>query len=185
MNKILTLLLITIQFSAISQNGYEKYGKTLNLGVGIGYSGYYGYVGHTLPVMTINYELDVVKSLTLAPFVSVYTFSDNYYWGNNNNTYRYYSYRQTVVHVGVKGTYYFDKLLKANAKWDFYSAASVGFAIVNSRWDDGYDGNRNYYRNPNPLFLDAHIGAEYHINNRVGLFLDLSTGVSTIGLAIH
>jgi hypothetical protein len=35
------------------------------------------------------------------------------------------------------------------------------------------------------LFLDLHLGAEYHLNNRVGLFLDLSTGVSTIGLAIH
>jgi len=35
------------------------------------------------------------------------------------------------------------------------------------------------------LFLNIHIGAEYHINKKVGVFLDLSSGVSTIGLAIH
>jgi hypothetical protein len=30
-----------------------------------------------------------------------------------------------------------------------------------------------------------HVGAEYHLSRKVGLFLDLSTGVSTLGLAFH
>lgn len=183
------LILITILFISIfhfSSYAQEKYGKTLNLGLGIGgYAGYYGYVGRSLPVFHVNYEFDVAKNFTLAPFISFYTFSNNYYWGNKNYPYRYYTYRETVIPVGVKGTYYFDDLLKANSKWDFYLAGSLGFAIVNSTWDDGYYGDRNYYHGGSGLFLDLHIGTEYHFTNRIGAFLDLSSGVSTIGLAIH
>jgi len=43
----------------------------------------------------------------------------------------------------------------------------------------------NYYRDASPLFLDLHIGTEYHFNSKLGIFFDLSTGVSTVGLAIH
>jgi len=166
----------------------ESHGKTLNLGLGLGgYSGYYGYAGRTLPVFHINYEFDVANNFTLAPFVTFYTYGNRYYWGDNdkNHPFKYYGYRETVVPIGVKGTFYFDRLLKASAKWDFYLAGSLGFAIVNSSWDSDYYGDKNYFRHGSPLFLDAHIGTEYHINNRLGVFLDLSSGVSTIGLSIH
>lgn len=164
----------------------EEFGHTLNLGLGIGgYSGYYGYIGTTLPVFHIDYEFELAKSFTLAPFISFYSYRRGYYWGNHNDPQNFYYYHETVIPIGVKGTYYFDDLLHANAKWDFYLAGSLGFAIVNSHWDAGYPGDINYYRHGNPLFLDLHIGTEYHINSNIGLFLDLSTGVSTVGLAIH
>lgn len=186
MKKILTLL---IAMTAICLNGFsqsEGYGGTLNVGLGVGgYSGYYGYLGRSLPVFSINYELDVAKDFTLAPFASFYAYSNDYYWGNNNTPYRYYRYREVVMPIGVKGTYYFDDLLEANTKWDFYLAGSLGVAIVKSHWEDGYDGDRNQFHGGNSLFLDIHIGAEYHFTNRLGGFLDLSSGVSTIGLAIH
>lgn len=186
MTKLTTLsILIGLLFHTASYS-QESYGKSLNLGVGIGgYAGYYRYVGRSLPVVNINYEFDVAKSFTLAPFVSFYSYTNNYYWGNNNKPSRYYNYRETVIPVGVKGTYYFDALVGANSKWDFYLAASLGFAIVNSRWDDGYEGDRNYYSNGRPLLGDFHAGAEYHFNSRLGIYLDLSGGVSTLGLAFH
>lgn len=158
-------------------NADARYGHTLNLGLGVGgYSGYYKYAGRSLPVFHINYEFDVARSFTLAPFISFYTFN-----GRNNN----YGYRETVIPIGVKGTYYFDDILNASSPWDFYLAGSLGFALVNSSWDAGYTGDKNYYHNGSGLLLDVHIGAEYHFNNRLGMFLDLSSGVSTIGLAIH
>lgn len=159
----------------------EKYGKTLNLGLGVGgYSGYYGYVGRSLPVFHLDYEFDAAKNFTLAPFINFYSYTNKYHWDKND-----YYYHETVIPIGLKGTYYFDQVVQANSKWDFYLAGSLGFAIVNSRWDDGYYGDRDYYRRGNPVFLDAHLGTEFHINSKVGLFLDLSTGVSTIGLSIH
>src|SRR3989339_473301 len=181
---IITLLLfVPLLSSNIHAKGSsftEGYGKTLNLGLG---AGYYGYVGHSFPLFNVNYEFDVAKSFTLAPSVSFYSYTNSYYWGNSDYPYRYYSYSETAVPIGLKGSYYFDDLLKANPRWDFYLAGSLGVAIVNSSWDANYYGDRNYYHNNNPLYLELHIGAEYHFNSRFGVYLDLSSGVSTMGLA--
>lgn len=162
--------------------GAESYGNTLNLGLGIGY---YGYIGQTLPVVHANFEFNVARNFTLAPFITVYTYRKNYYWGNSSNPYKYYYYRQTVIPVGVKGTYYFDQLLHAGSKWDFYLAASLGFAIRKTVWESGYYGETNIEHSSSGLYLDGHIGAEYHLNNKIGLYLDMSSGISTIGLAVH
>ena len=187
------ILLSVILFSMLTLNSYsqknttppEKYGMTLNVGGGLGY---FGYVGGVLPVASLNFEFDVVKNFTLAPFIGVYSYHDLYYYRDPylpHDDYRYYSYNVTVVPMGVKGTYYFDQLFHAGPKWDFYAAASVGFAYSHVVWESGYYGDRRVYKNGAPLYLDAHIGAEYHLNKKAGLFLDLSTRVSTFGLAIH
>lgn len=188
--QILLALTLTFSFQLNAQENKQTttsgYGKTLNFGVGVGgYYGHYGYVGQSLPVFHINYEFDVAKNFTLAPFISFYSYKRTYYWGNNDHEYAYYNYRQTVVPIGLKGSYYFDDLLHAGSKWDFYLAGSIGYTIVKTSWDSGYYGDRNYYRTPNSLYLDLHIGTEFHINQNIGLFLDLSTGVSTFGIAIH
>ena len=182
---ILTIILFTtvstISFCQEKQVS-EKYGNTLNAGIGVGY---YGYVGHTMPVLAANFEFDVAKNFTLAPFIGFYSYQRSYYWNNKNYPNRYYSYKTTVIPIGVKGTYYFDQLVKANQKWDFYAAGSIGFSYRRTVWENGYYGDINVGRYASPLYLDAHIGAEYHFTKKAGLFLDLSTGVSTLGLAIH
>jgi hypothetical protein len=191
MKKIITSIILsaTIALSAIAQDkpAPEKYGSTLNLGAGVGY---YGYIGHTLPVGMLNFEFDVARNFTLAPFVGIYSHRHSYYWGNpgkpyEDPSYRMYSYRVISVPVGAKGTYYFDQLFRANPKWDFYAAGSLGFVFRNVIWDNEYYGDKHVYRTASPLYLDAHVGAEYHMTEKAGLFLDLSTGVSTFGLAIH
>jgi len=170
----LILLTLGTSLSAQRHSSYsEGYGNTLNLGIGIGgYSGYYGYIGHTLPVFDINYEFEVAKNFTLAPFVTFYSYSDP-----NYTTY--------VTPIGVKGTLYLDQLLHAGSRWDFYVAGSLGVSLVSTTWNDDYYGNRDYYNSTDPLYLDLHVGTEYHLSRNIGAFLDLSTGVSTIGIAIH
>jgi hypothetical protein len=168
---------IIISFFCLSLLGFnsvaQNYGHALNLGLGIGgYSGYYHYTNRSLTVFHIDYEFDVAKNFTLAPFANFYTYRGDHY-------------RETVIPLGVKGSLYLDELLGANANWDFYLAGSLGFAVVTSAWDSDYNGDRDYYHYPNRLFIDLHIGTEYHLSKKVGLFLDLSTGVSTIGLAFH
>jgi hypothetical protein len=186
---VATLLLCSFHNITYAQNNQRKpiqhqqldenYGNTLNLGVGIAY---YGYLGGDVPIIFANYEFNVARSFTLAPFIgfSSYRSYNDYHY----NGYNYY-YHETIIPVGVKGTYYFDKLLGAGPKWDFYLAASLGFVYDNIVWDNGYNGDRNLSRRASPLYLDGHIGAEYHCNKKIGIFLDLSTGVSTIGIAIH
>ncbi len=183
----LFLTLFTAKTNAQDKPEAEKYGNTLNLGAGIGYN---GYVGHSFPIGMINYEFDIARNFTLAPFVGIYSYRNYYYWGNPNkpyydDSYRLYSYRVTAVPVGVKGSYYFDQLFRANPKWDFYASGSVGFVFRTVTWENGYYGDEHVYQNASPLYLDAHVGAEYHMTEKAGLFLDLSTGVSTFGLAVH
>ncbi len=180
---ILFVLACNIRLVAQDMGSFpEKYGNTLNIGAGVGY---YGYIGQPSPFGTINYEFDVFRNFTLAPFVGAYSYQRNYYWGDADNPYRNYYYRTSVIPVGVKGTYYFDQLFKAGPKWDFYAAGSLGFAFKNTVWENGYNGSKTVSQTTSPLYLNAHIGSEYHITERAGIFLDLSTGVSTFGLAIH
>lgn len=177
---ILIILLAFAGNEAFSQS--EKFGKTLNIGVGVGY---YGYINSSAPVIHADFEFDVAKNFTLAPFITVYSYQNYNYWGNKNYPYRYYTYRETVIPIGLKGTYYFDQLFKANSKWDIYLAASLGVAIRKTTWESGYYGEQTVHRGASQMYLDAHVGAEYHINKPIGLFLDLSTGISTFGLAVH
>lgn len=187
-NKVLFCALL-LGGSAIKaqQVSNENFGKTLNVGAGIGY---YGYIGHAMPILDVNYEIQIARNVTLAPFTGVYSYRDNFYWGNpklpaNDPSYRHYYYRETVIPIGVKGAFYFDQLFRANPSWDFYAAASAGFRIRKVMWDDGYAGDRYAYTKVHPFRTDAHIGAEYHLNSATGLYLDLSTGVSTFGFAFH
>lgn len=181
-----SMLLFTMSATNISAqetSSAEVFGNTLNLGLGIGY---YGYVGHSMPVVHADFEFNVARNFTLAPFITVYSYQNYYYWGNPNYPYRNYSYRQTVIPIGVKGSYYFDELLGAGDRWDFYLGASLGFAIRKTTWESGYYGETTVVsHSASGLYLDGHIGTEYHLNSKVGLYLDLSTGVSTFGLAIH
>ncbi len=182
-----SFLIILLILSGLGKShAQESYGNTLNFGIGVGgYSGYYGYVNRSMPVLHLNYEFNAAKNFTLAPFISFYTYTNTYWWGNNNRPYAYYTYRETVIPIGLKGTFYADQLLALNNKWDIYLAGSLGFALVEASWENGYDGDKNYYHRGSNLFLDIHIGAEYHFSKRIGGFVDLSSGVSTIGIAIH
>ncbi len=160
----------------------DNFGNTLNLGVGIGY---YGYVGYSMPIIHADYELNVAKNFTLAPFITAYQYKKYQRWGNANNEYRDYYYQVTVIPVGVKGTWYFDQFVHANSKWDFYLAASLGFAYRKTVWENGYGGDYYISRGSSGLYLDGHLGAEFHMTKKLGLFLDLSSGISTFGLAFH
>lgn len=180
------ILILVLLCSVTAGSAQDKFGNTLNLGVGIGY---YRYTAHNVPVLSANYEFEVAKNFTLAPSIGFYSYRNNYYWGNKNYPYKLYSYQERVLSLGLKGTYYFDEMVNADSRWDFYGAGSLGITFIRSTWEDGYYGDRSIYRNAyrgsTPVYLDLHLGAEYHVNDKIGLFLDLSTGVSTFGVAIH
>lgn len=181
MNKIITLFIVLLSVAsnvnAQTNTGGEHYGKTLNIGVGIGY---YGYIGNSTPVFHANLELDVARNFTLAPFITYFSYQKYRHSGNRD-----YYYRNMVIPIGVKGTYYFDQLLRANSKWDFYLAGSIGFAYRSTKWEEGYTGDRTISNGMSGIYLDGHIGTEYHLNQKIGIVLDLSTGISTLCLAVH
>jgi len=174
MRKIIVLSILFILTGALSSRSQEKYGNKLNVGIGIGYYGDYS----SQPVLHLNYEFDAARNFTLAPFITFYAYDE--YDANHDIV-----YRESATPIGVKGTYYFDQLLNAGRKWDFYGAGSLGFTIYNRTWDSGYTGSHEGYGGTSALFLDLHVGSRYWLSNKVGLFLDLSTGISTFGLTIR
>ncbi len=177
---LIVLFISFISTSAQQNKSSERYGSTFNIGIGIGY---YNYINNPLPVAIINYEIDIVRNFTLAPFIGFYSYrNDKYGYNYNPNG---YTFRETVAPVGIKGSYYFDQLFKAGKKWDFYAAGSAAFVIRRVTWDKDDYGSHNVYKNPTPISLIAHIGGEYHLTSKVGFFLDISTGVSTAGVAFH
>ena len=164
---------------AVNRGGNnEHFGHTYNLGLGPGYFG--AYLMRS-PYFTFNYEIEALPNFTVAPFIGFSTYR------SNPQTYggRYYHYRGTIVPMGVKATYYFDDLIDLPYRWDLYAAGSLGFTYISKRWEDGYEGTVGNLPGIRPLFLDVHIGTEYHISDRTGIFLDLSTGVSVVGVALH
>lgn len=186
---LIAMVTLTASAQQYGSGTPEKFGRTLNLGAGFGY--YNGYANSVSPYVNVNYEFDIARNFTLAPFIGVYTYTNSYYWGhydngnpnNPNYPYRDYRYRQTVVPVGAKCAYYFDELFRANDRWDFYAAASLGFSFVHTTWDNDYYGDQDVAQAVTPLFATAHAGARLHCTPRFGIFLDLSTGFSTFGLS--
>jgi hypothetical protein len=155
----------------------ENYGNTLNIGLGIAYFGDL----RSAPIVLADYELNVARNFTIAPFIGFSSYrSQGFYYSGD-----YYYYHETVIPVGAKATYYFDELLELNPRWDLYLAASLGFTYDHIAWDNGYYGDKGVASGTSSLYLDGHIGAEYHFSKYTGVFLDLSTYVSTVGLAFH
>lgn len=117
---MLLLLLAGTNLSAQNITYSERHGHAFNLGLGVGgYAGYYGYAGTRMPVLNLNYEFDVANNFTLAPSISFFT----YYQHN---------YRETVIPLSVKGTYYFDH---------FRSQCQLGFL---PGWFSGILHGQNY-----------------------------------------
>lgn len=164
-----TVLALTMCVQAvIAQNkkASSSYGDVINLGLGVGA---YSYIDNTSPFFLFNYEKDIFRNGTIAPFVGFTSYKND-------------KYRGLAIPFGAKFTYYLDNLLNAGRDWDFYAAASLGLAYRREDAGNAYSGNK-FSKITGP-YLDLHIGAEYHINSKFGVFIDLSTGVSTIGVAI-
>jgi hypothetical protein len=174
---LIVFLLIGEQVSSQNINSGEKFGKTLNLGL--------GYDNHAMPVIHADYEFDILRNFTLAPFISIGSYASSTYWGGPKYPYRNYNYTQTIIPIGVKGTYYFDELLNAGSDWDFYASLSLGVRIVKNTWENNYYGDRNVNSSVSGLYSDIHIGTEYHVSSAFGVYADFSTGISMLGISLH
>jgi hypothetical protein len=171
------VLIITLAIVSTYANAQEKYGKTANLGGGLSYS---RYAPLPIPALNFNFEFDIAPNTTLGPFASILHYTDPGYFYNGKK----YKYSNTVIPVGVKSYYYFDGLFNWDKRFDVYAGLAVGFNIAFGRWENGYNGPV-YSPNYSPFYGELHAGAEYHFRENIGVYVDLSTGLSTVGLAFH
>ncbi len=152
----LAICLSLIQTTSAQER--ELHGSALNLGVGIG--------ARQAAVYHINYEFDVVPSFTIAPSASFYGYTK-------------------FVPIGVKGSFYFDDVLNLDREWDLYVGATAAMGIVSDEWNNQAYRDMYRFRGANNLFFDVHLGAEYQVTPRAGMFIDLASNAATIGIVLR
>jgi hypothetical protein len=200
---ICALALLSIQlFGSDSENrisGNElRYAKRLN--VGFGYNYYSG-----IPFV-INYELsnkllhiaeDPLEAyqmgLTFAPQAGFFRYT-HWYPSPLPATYPDYNYTVNNLFFGVKVHAYFDRVLDLPKNVDLYFAIAPQFMIRRVSWDfsssiPGIPPPNNRWlsnrRGRNSFVLPIHIGAEYKLNRNIGVWGDIGTMMSTVGISFR
>ncbi|MEH0154293.1 hypothetical protein V6R21_09110 [Limibacter armeniacum] len=115
-----------------------------------------GYYGD-IPLFA-DYEFGITKDVTIGPAIG-FGFGANW------------------LSLGAKGRFYFDDFVNLNGKFDLYAGGTLGLIPVVNNHSDHYESGG--------LFLALNVGGRYHFTNRLGGFLDLSTGASSIGLSFR
>ncbi|MCP4521778.1 MAG: hypothetical protein GY827_08840 [Cytophagales bacterium] len=157
------------------------YSGTLNVGLGTGYNGYDG-----IPILAHYEALEAANSLTLGLFLGFGTSSYDFTYTveeNGETVLKEDSYRRSYIPVGIKGVYYIDDLLGLIDELDIYGGVSIGFTYWSYTSSNDQFDEDNFNSGTSPLFWTFHIGIEYHVNDKVGVFLDASTGMSSLGVS--
>ncbi len=119
-----------------------------------------------ISIFHANFEFDAGRNFTLAPFISFYNFTN-------------------FIPIGVKGSYYFDEALNLNREWDMYVGVSAAMGIVSDNWNNQFYRDLYRFRGPNQLNFDAHLGIEYQVTPRLGIYADLAGNSQSIGLVLR
>ncbi len=155
--------------SSSSGYAFDQGDHLLNLGVGLGYSGYYS---SAFPIGA-SYEYGITSDISVGAQLDIA--SASYY-----SSYYYYNYarnRYWATYVGVRGSYHFNRILSLdNDKIDLYAGIGVGYRSYSNYYD--------YYR---PVFANGFVGGKFYFSDSFGAFVELGyTGLSysKIGLSI-
>ena len=177
------LFFIAIGNFCVAQNKLpEQFGSTLNLGPILNY----GLNSNAnLLYFHVEYEIDLVKNLTIAPFVNFSNITRNNYFNELNSPNKINYYSQPIMPVGIKFTYYLDPIVNLHPKWDLFMGGSTGFAIRKiANKTSGLNSNQSINNGSSGLMFNLHLGTEYHFSKRGGVFLDVSRRTFSLGLAV-
>ncbi len=149
-----------------AQYAFDKGDKLLNVGIGVD-----SYYGGGIPVGA-SFEYGITDAISVGGNLD--------YFSNN-----YGSFRYSVLYLGARGSYHFNKLLNINTdKFDVYAGAGLGFR--NFSWHNTYDGPGLSNTYTSGLYLGIFAGCKYYFNHKIGAFAELGALGSTnarIGLA--
>jgi hypothetical protein len=152
----LTIVLLVLTSAIYAQHSIHRGTVQLNTGVGLSSWGIPIYVG---------LDFGVSNDITLGGEVSFRSYHED--WANN-------SYNQSLIGISGNGNYYFNRILKIPANWDFYAGLNLGFYIWNS--PNGYHGPHS-----SGLGLGVQAGGRYYFTPKFGINLELGGGNSFSG----
>ena len=147
-------LIIVGTISGFSQGSLAKGGKQLNAGLGFSNFGTPVYVG---------LDFGVHESITIGPKISYRSY--NYNFAGTK-------YNQSLTVLSFNGNYHFNKVLKIDAKWDFYAGLTVGYYL----WASADFGGQ-----ASGIGFDGQIGGRYFFSDKFGINLEFGGGTGTGG----
>jgi hypothetical protein len=173
MKKVLLVLLALLVITSMTSyaQGFRNGSKTLNAGIGLGFSGLTG--DATVPPISVGYQVGITDKISVGGIVGFTGSSDKFSF--NGSTYEWkYSY----IIIGARGEYHF---MEPSDKLDLYAGLTLGYDIVSATAPSGtFSG---YSAAGSALFVGGHAGARYAVSNTWGGFGELGYGIGylTVG----
>jgi hypothetical protein len=163
---------------------FEKGSQAINLGIGIGNTGYFGsYYSGFLPSFSGSYEYGIVEvpmGSDLTGVVSVggymgWSMAKYGYdtWGNDDY------YLTTDFIIAVRGNYHFI----FHEKFDPYAGIALGVDIQGSKWHGNGDDPNIDYAETTP-YGGAYAGARYYFSDKVAVYAEVGWLISVLNVGV-
>ena len=178
---MVTALIVLTSLAGYSQV-FEKGSQAINLGIGLGNTGYWGsYYSGFLPSVSGSYEYGIVEvpmgsDLTGVVSVGGYIgWSASKYdqgWGNDY-------YLTTDFLIGVRGNYHFI----FHDKFDPYAGIILGVDVQASKWKGDGDDPGVDYADTTP-FGGAYAGARWYFTDNFAAFAEVGWQISVLTVGV-
>jgi hypothetical protein len=172
---LLVIVLILGSFAALNAQTFEKGDKVLNLGVGLGGYGTWGY-GVSIPPVSASFEVGVKDevldkgSIGIGGYLAYASYKDNalsdYYW----------TFRRTVI--GARGLFHYPLV----DKLDTYAGLMLGYNMYSWTWHGG--GNQGIEPGSSGVGFSGFIGGRYYFTEKLAGMLELGYGISYLNIGV-
>lgn len=175
--QLLFIALFTFSALAVnaqSKSSFNKGDNLFNVGVGIG-SPYFG-TGYSssIPVNpSVSYEVGVSNAISVGGQVS---YASSKYDGGFN-----YTFKESAIYFGARGSYHFNELLKLNPKFDLYGGASLGYVTVSIS-----DNQSTVTGTASGFGFGLYAGGKYYLGKGTAIYSELgyqSLSFLNVGIA--
>jgi len=158
---IAVLILGAIDGMAQSKSSFTKGNNLFNVGVGIGSPFFGSGYESSLPVNpSISYERGVSDAISVGGQLSYA--SAKYDAGFN------YTFKESAIYIGARGSYHFNELLKLSPKFDLYGGTSLGYVTVSVS-----DNQGSFTGTASGFGFGLYAGAKYYFGSSTAIYSEL------------
>lgn len=157
-----------------SKSSFNKGDNLFNIGVGIGSPFFGSGYSSSLPVNpSVSYERGVSDAISVGGQVS---YASSKYDGGYN-----YTFKESAIYIGARGSYHFNQLLNINPKFDLYGGASLGYVTVSIS-----DNQSTITGTASGFGFGLYAGGKYYLGSGTAIYSELgyqSLSFLNIGVA--
>ena len=155
---------------------FEKGDKVINLGIGFGGYGTWGY--HVaVPPVSISGEVGILDnildkgSIGVGGYLGYASYKETGYYANE-----YWTFNR--LFIGARGVFHYPFI----DKFDTYAGLTIGFNSYSWKWHGA--GSQGAYPGSSGLGSSVFVGGRYYLSDKFGLMGELGYGISYINIGI-